>query len=147
MTIFLTILSGVLTFVIGQIIVKLVIDPVQDMKKTIGLISHTMVERANVISNPGISKEEVMEATSAELRKLSSQLHAHLCLVPFYSHTSRVFGLPTAVQVRSAAEALIGLSNGLYRTSENIYEVNAKRVENVCDSLTIYLDPDRRWPK
>lgn len=147
MTIFLTILSGVLTFVIGQVIVKLVIDPVQDLKKTIGMVSHAMVERANVISNPGVLEKEVMDATSTELRKLSSQLHAHLRLVPFYSRTSRIFGLPSDAQVRKAAEALIGLSNGLYRTSDNIYEVNAKRVENVCDSLEIYLDEGRRWPK
>ena len=39
-TVFLTVLSGVITFVIGQLIVKLILDPVQDMRKTIGLVSH-----------------------------------------------------------------------------------------------------------
>jgi len=147
MTIFLTILSGVLTFVLGQVIVKLVIDPVQDMKKTIGMISHAMVERAHVISNPGIPEKVVMDETSIELRKLASQLHAHLRLVPQYSRTAKVFGLPSDTQVRKAAGALIGLSNGLYRKTGNIYEVNATRVEDVHDALGIYLEDGRRWPK
>lgn len=37
MTVFLTVISGVLTFALGQIIVRLVIEPVQELKKTIGL--------------------------------------------------------------------------------------------------------------
>jgi hypothetical protein len=40
-TVFFTVLSGVITFVVGQIIVKLILDPVRDTRKTIGLVSHT----------------------------------------------------------------------------------------------------------
>lgn len=57
LTVFLTVLSGVMTFVIGQLIVKLLLDPVQDMKKTIAQISHTLIERENVIANPGVPKK------------------------------------------------------------------------------------------
>ena len=45
-TVFFTVLSGVITFVIGQLIVKLLLDPIQDMKKTIGQVSHTLVEQS-----------------------------------------------------------------------------------------------------
>ncbi len=88
-TVFITVLSGVITFVIGQLIVKLLLDPVQDMKKTIGQVSHTLVERANVIANPGVPTKVVMDNTSDSLRKLSSQLHAYLYLVPCYDKTSK----------------------------------------------------------
>ena len=146
-TVFFTVLSGVITFVIGQLIVKLILDPVQDMKKTIGQVSHTLVERANVIANPGVPTKEIMDDTSDLLRKLSSQLHAHLYLIPLYDKTSKVFHLPAKEKLIAASSALIGLSNSVYRADNKVYEVNAKRVEQVCDSLGIYLAEESRWPK
>ena len=145
-TVFYTVLSGVITFVIGQIIVKLFLDPVQDMKKTIGQVSHTFVERANVIANPGVPTKEVMDDTSDSLRRLSSQLHAHLYLIPSYDTTSKVFRLPSKEMLLDASTALIGLSNSVYRVDDRVYESNAKRVEQVCDSLGIYLAEGSRWP-
>jgi len=146
-TVFFTVFSGVITFVIGQLITKLLLDPVQDMKKTVGQVSHLLVERANVIANPGVPTKEIMDETSDALRRLSSQLHAHLYLIPLYDVTSKVFCLPSKEKLLTASSELIGLSNSVYRTSGDIYEVNAKRVEHICDSLGIYLSEDSRWPK
>jgi hypothetical protein len=67
--VFLTVFSGVLTYTLGALILKLVIEPVQDLKKTIGVISHSLIERANVYSNPGIGTKDVADETSRELRK------------------------------------------------------------------------------
>lgn len=146
-TIFFTVLSGVITFVIGQLIVKLILDPVQDMKKTIGQVSHTLVERSYVIANPGVPTKENMDFTSDSLRRLSSQLHAHLYIIPWYDKTSKVFCLPSKEKLLDASKALIGLSNSVYRPENKVYEANTKRVERVCDSLGIYLAKDSRWPK
>lgn len=38
-TVFLTVISGVLTYVLGQLVLKLVIEPAQEMKKLIGQIA------------------------------------------------------------------------------------------------------------
>lgn len=143
-TVLVTVLSGVLTYVVGQLILKLVIEPVQDTKKTIGQISHSLIERANVISNPGVPSTEVMDATSSELRKLSSQLQAHLYLVPSYARTAKIFGLPTRACILTASRALIGLSNSVFRASETVNEDNTKRIEHICDALGIYFPPDDR---
>ena len=146
-TVVFTVLSGVITFVVGQLVVKLVLDPVHDLKKTIGQISYTFVERANVIDNPGALPKEVMDETLDSLRKLSSHLHAHLYLVPAYDVTCRVFRLPSKEKLLAASTNLIGLSNNVYRTDDKVYEVNAKRVEAVCDSLGIYIAEGSKWPK
>jgi hypothetical protein len=146
-TVFVTVLSGVLTFVFGQLIVKLVLDPVQDLKKTIGQISHALVERSNVIANPGVPTKEVMDETSNSLRRLSSQLHAHLYLVPFYDKTSVAFGLPAKEKLLAASNNLIGLSNSVHRVDDKVYETNAKLVEVISDSLGIYIADGSRWPK
>lgn len=146
-TVFLTVFSGVITYVLGQLIVKLVIDPVQEMKKTIGQISHSLIEHANVISNPGVPSQEVMHETSKQLRQLSSQLQAHLYLIPTYNLSAKIFSLPAKVNILAASSSLIGLSNSVYRQSEHIYEHNSKRVENICDTLGIYMSEGDRWPK
>ena len=109
-TVFLTVLSGVITFVIGQLIVKLLLDPIQDMKKIISQVSHTLVECANVIANPGVPTKEVMDDTSDSLRRLSFQLHAHLYLIPSsYDTPAKVFRLPSKEMLLVASSALIGL--------------------------------------
>ncbi|HOI50894.1 MAG TPA: hypothetical protein PLN02_00825 [Azonexus sp.] len=148
-TVFLTVLSGVITFVIGQLVLKLVIDPVQELKKTIAQISHSMIERANVIANPGVPSDDVMSETSKHFRQLSSQLHAHLYLIPLFNVTAKIFRLPTKEKILAASSSLIGLSNSIFRASatEHIHNHNARRVENVCDSLGIYITEGDRVPK
>ncbi|BFU89436.1 MAG: hypothetical protein NTAFB01_06230 [Nitrospira sp.] len=148
LTIFFTVLSGVITFVLGQLVVKLILDPVQDLKKTIGQISHALVEQANVIANPDVSTKEEKNETSALFRKLSASLHAHLYLVPAYVTTCRVFCLPSKEKLLSASTNLIGLSNGVYSGNRiKADETNTKRIEAVCDSLGIYIAEKLRWPK
>lgn len=146
-TVFWTVITGVITYVFGQFIVKLVIEPVQEMRKTIGQISHSLIVHANVIMNPGVPTQEVMLETSQQLRQLSSQLQSHLYLVPQYNLTAFIFRLPTQAKVLAASGSLIGLSNSIFRTSERLYEQNARKFENVCDSLGIFMPEGDRWPK
>ena len=146
-TVFITVLSGVLTYVVGQLVVKIVIEPVQDARRTIGQISHSLIEHANVIANPGVPSEDVMRETAQHLRKLSSQLQSHLYLVPRYATTARVFALPSKDQLLLASKYLIGLSNSVYRATDRVYEHNASRVEKICDALSIYMPDDERISK
>ena len=141
-----TVFSGVLNYVLSQLVLKLLIEPIQKVRRTIGSISHALIERANVIQNPGVPTREVMDETSVELRKLSSQLRTHLYLVPNYGLTAREFGLPNPDRIQAASSALIGLSNSVFQARDNIYKINAKRVETVCDSLGMYLAKADRWP-
>jgi len=48
-TVFLTVFAGVTTYVLGQLILKFLIEPVHELKRTIGEIAHSLVEHANVI--------------------------------------------------------------------------------------------------
>lgn len=139
-TVFLTVFSGVLTYVLGQLVVKLVVEPVQDLRRTIGAISHALIEHANVIHNPGVPTKQMMREASEKLRMLSSQLQSHLYLVPIYHVTARIFRLPSRAAIQTASSALIGLSNSVFQAREGIYEINSKRVEAVCESLGIYLN-------
>jgi hypothetical protein len=146
-TVALTVVFGVIIFVLGQLVVSLIIEPAQNLRRTIAAISHALIERANVIQDGGLSTKAVMDETSAELRKLSSQLQSRFYMVPLYRITASVFRLPAAEKIRAASGALIGLSNSIVQSRESVYKINSKRVQIVCDSLGIYLDEENRWPK
>lgn len=146
-TVFLTVISGVITYVVGQLVLKLMLEPVHELKKTIGQISHSLIEHANVYGNPGIPPLETMRETSQHLRKLSSQLQAHLYLVPLYGFTACLFRLPSRTKILSASKLLMGLSNSVFRATDKTYEYNAKRVESICDLLGIYFAESERWPE
>jgi hypothetical protein len=111
--VFWTVFTGSATYVVGQIVLKLVIEPAQDLKMTFGVISYSLIERANVISNPGLGLKEIETETAQELRNLASKLRSHLYLIPRYSVTARIFGLPPPAKILAASRALIGLSNGV----------------------------------
>lgn len=51
MTAFLTVVFSVVVFVLGQLCLKLVIGPINDLRKTIGAISHALIKHGAVIGN------------------------------------------------------------------------------------------------
>jgi hypothetical protein len=146
-TVFYTVLSGVITYVLGQIVVKLIIDPVQEMKKLIGRIAHSLTEHANVYLNPGVGPPEILDSTAIFLRQLSAELEAQIYLVPLYETTRRIFGLPSKDDVLKAAGALLGLSNSVRRAGPRTAESNAEREQVIKDSLGIYTPPGQRHVK
>jgi hypothetical protein len=80
--VFFTVLSGAAVYVLGQFALKLVVEPVHDLKKTIGLISYSLIERKGDIFNPGLGQKDAMDETARELRKLGSLLPPQMYLIP-----------------------------------------------------------------
>ena len=56
-TIFATVISGTLIFVIGQIILKFIIEPIHKQKEIIGEIADALIYYADVFSNPAYEDE------------------------------------------------------------------------------------------
>jgi len=148
-TVFVTVLSGVLTYVVGQLVVKLLIDPVQAMNKTIGQVAHSLTFLANVTGNPGLQSQEIGREASKQLRQLSSELESHLYLVPKYRQTAWLFRLPNQKEVLKSRDYLIGLSNSVEPKDPRgtLADANAKRVESIRDSLGLYMSDSERVPK
>ncbi|HEX9875848.1 MAG TPA: hypothetical protein VGC50_04270 [Gammaproteobacteria bacterium] len=143
MTIFFTILAGVSTFILGQIVLKLIIDPVQEFKRTVADISHALIEHAQMFYNPAVVPDEDAHRVSDVFRVLSSRLNAQMYLIPKYDWTALVFGLPNRKDVSDAAGHLIGLSNSVFRsTAQTIGTKNPERSQKICNLLGIYV-PER----
>jgi len=139
MTVFLTVFSGVITFVLGQLVIKLLVDPVQDFRKAVADIALVLIEYANVYANPGVAGSEIEKKVSEEFRRLSSRLNAQMYLIPCYPITAKIFGLPSRKKVVDAASNLIGLSNGVFQSASNQVLVNVERADKIRKALGIFI--------
>lgn len=138
MTVFLTVLSGVITYILGQFVLKIILEPAQDMRRTVGEISHVLIDYAYIIFNPGTPEEQTIHDASGHLRSLGSKLRSHLYLVPYYKHTAKLFGLPSLEEVDIASKALVGISNNIFKCRDNTIDLNIKWEKQITGSLKIY---------
>jgi hypothetical protein len=125
--VFYIILAGVIIYVAGQIIVKIVIDPVQELKRVIAdiafkLIHYSHVYRIAASGEEGTSAEEAqttvdpekLEEAANEYRKLASMLNAGYHLVPFYTIARLLFFLPKEADIIDARNELIEMSEEIF---------------------------------
>jgi hypothetical protein len=139
MTVFLTVFSSVITFVLGQLAIKLLVDPIHDFRKTVADIALALIEYANVYANPGVAESEIENKVSGELRRLSARLNAQTYLIPCYPITAKIFGLPSREKVVDATINLIGLSNGVFQSAFNLGLVNVERADKIRKALGIFI--------
>jgi hypothetical protein len=125
--------------VLGQLIIKLLVDPVHDFRRTVADIALALIEYANVYANPGVAGSEVEKKVSEELRRLSSRLNSQMYLIPCYRITAKIFGLPLREKVVDAASNLIGLSNGVFRSASDLVLVNVERANKIRNVLGIFV--------
>lgn len=105
MTIFLTVLSGVIVYVLGQLALKLVIEPGHEFKRTVADIAHALIMIDGVFVRTDQKKSEEV---SAQLRELSARLYAHVYLINYI--TSLIFRVPTRKKLLNAMQELNRLS-------------------------------------
>lgn len=149
MEIFYTVIAGVLTFVFGQVFLKILIEPVHSMKGIIAKIAHKLILHANIYANPKSIGNVSQDNALREFRELSSELQASMRLVPFYPLTHRLFGLPSKKNIEKASRNLIGLSNGHDGNLQNQGILNSYSAQKVKLALDLhipegeYIDPEK----
>ena len=93
LTTFLTVISGTLVFILGQIVMKISIGPFERLLDTISKIEDSLIFYANVYCNPGLNPDACKEA-SKTLRSLSTQLISRANSVTGYSVFEKLNLLP-----------------------------------------------------
>ncbi len=111
----LTILAGVSVFVIGQFILKLVLEPIVEFKKVLGEISSLFLREQASIKNANPSEDTV-----AELKRLSSMLLAMKQAIPCYSFLRYIFGLPSVDNLILGSHSLNLISYHLIPGARNL---------------------------
>jgi hypothetical protein len=125
--VFYIILAGVIIYVAGQIIVKIVIDPVQELKRVISDIAFKLIYYSHVYRIAPSGEEdasgqeeqrradpEKMEQAADEYRKLASMLNAGYRLVPFYTISKLLFFLPREADIIDARNELLEMSEEIF---------------------------------
>lgn len=101
-----TVVVGAVSFSLGQVLVRGMVEPGLELKKTIGQISRDLDFYANKIFDPAFRDE-----FNRTFRGHWARLNEHLYSVSYYRFFAAVFGLPAWKDVRDAAQYLLGHSN------------------------------------
>ncbi|HSH30844.1 MAG TPA: hypothetical protein VK971_13130 [Thiohalobacter sp.] len=141
-SVFFTVISGVLVFVIAQILLRLWLDPITELKKTIGRVAQALTERADIYSNPGWPPNSLIEETRSHFRQIMSELEANASSIPFYSVTARIFGLPSQESIYKSSKWLNGISNSLWKN--DLFDKNIAKAQLIKDALGIYTPENER---
>lgn len=139
MQIFLTIVAGAGTFVLGQIVLKLLIDPVQSFKTTVAEIANKLILYANIYANPKPLGDQKQAEMSEDFRVLSSKLQSNMHLIPIYNISKFLFGLPSKEKVAKASSQLIYIHNGNDSVLSNQGILNCYAAQRIRQSLGIYI--------
>ncbi len=103
---------GFFAFVLGQVALKLVVEPIQEQARAVGDVAHALVYYHNVgPGNPaGPDPERIAEARRV-YRDLAGRLRTNLRVVARYESFARLRLVLPKERVRRASTALIGLAN------------------------------------
>ena len=143
MTVFLTILSGVSVYVLGQVIIAFVIEPIKEQRSTIGKIADALIFFANRYTNTGLEvpqpdkRREELEEVRILLRSLASELVVRTQSIPGYDVLSKMRIVRKINQIQSASGGLFFISNNLFTKGEGIN--NHKESEKVASALGIIM--------
>ena len=144
-TVFQTVLSGVLVFVLGQIFLKLIIEPVYQFKKTRADIAHTLIRYAHALQNPKVIPDDLFREAYDKLRMLSGQLYADMELIPAYKLFRFLFCLPKTSNVYEGAKNLLAVANWMGIDNTKRIDLHITRnIQNLCDNLGLYIAPEDR---
>jgi hypothetical protein len=105
-TVLTTVLSGVIVFVIGQLVQKLVVDPVAGFREWRGKIAYLLLHLQSKIANASNTDVDVQ----AEFKRHAASLMVAMHQIPAYRLTRRIFHLPSRDAVLMAAQQLNLLS-------------------------------------
>lgn len=97
----LTILGGVLVFVIGQVILKVFLEPVFELRRSIGFVSSIFLRHQAKITNGRINDE-----IQVDLKNASSQLLVNSQAIPLYPLCATIFRLPSKGRLLRAAQGM-----------------------------------------
>jgi hypothetical protein len=125
--VFWTVFAGVLVFVVGQIIIKFVIEPIHEFRKFTGEIADALIFYCNVYSNPGLAREEELNEAQRTFRQQAAKLLSKAHTVSGYNLWAWCRLLPMRKDLQEAASYLIGISNGVFDKSQSASENNDKR--------------------
>lgn len=124
-----TIIGGLVLLILGELVVRFVIQPLEEQKKLIGEIADALIFFASVYSNPPLRLPGSRDTTprmhpedgspwhvaGERTRQLAAQLRARTYVIPAYRALAALRLAIARPRVEEASNKLIGLSNQIIR--------------------------------
>jgi hypothetical protein len=147
----LTVIIGVAVYALGQIVVKFLIEPVDQLSQMIGEVLDSLVYYSNVYTNPVIGAEpremtELRNEAQNKLRQKATLLMSKASRVRLYSLASFFRIVPRRESVNKAHGELIFLSNSCFlrmtdslrtfESSENVKKLLTSKEWNPSNTIT-----------
>ena len=137
-----TVVGGVLVFVVGRIIERFFVETIYDLRVMIKDVAYSLAYYAGEISNPGMCQPERMGKAADSLRILGTQLPATAQSIPFYAFWSVLKIIPQLDDLYQSAKLLISISNTICvpydeRIFYTIMQQNAKAKEEISRMLCL----------
>ncbi|MDQ1328693.1 MAG: hypothetical protein QG567_1071 [Campylobacterota bacterium] len=123
MEIFATIITGVFVFVLGQMILKLFLEPLQELQKIQRQLIEDVSFYANIYYNSTIDTPEFRNKvyeTSDILRKNAVKLNAIVLTIPLYKYLEKLNIVTKKSDISTIQSRLIGISNLMTGKKENM---------------------------
>ena len=114
-----TILPATLVFVLGQIVMRFVLEPIQEQARTVGRIAFCLLAYADL--SPDKHKIDRLDEASRALRELAAQLRASRRVVPLYPLFDFLRCVISKPVLLESSAALIHWSNALYHGDASVY--------------------------
>lgn len=139
--IFLTILSGVSVFVLGQFIIKLSLEPIVSFKESLGSLSAVCLRNRDKISNVNSSVE-----LQNEMKGIISTIISKRQAIPMYPFFSLILSLPSDERIIESCRILNGVSikivkeNSQSQAPLNVPITILTELERVSQLLGVRLD-------
>jgi hypothetical protein len=106
-------------FVIGQILTRFVLEPIQEQARTVGRIAFCLLAYADL--DPESHKIERLDEASRALRELAAQLRASRRVIPGYTFLALIRCVISKRVLLESSAALIHWSDDVYNGNTRAY--------------------------
>lgn len=126
-----TVVSGVLVLVIGQILQRFLLEPIFEQRRIVGEIARVITFHAN-FTGEGREVEDIREV-KYEIRALASSLRASMWTIPFYRLWATLGLVTRRKAVIKASASLIGWSNTIPNGRDESREEHQTKVRDALN--------------
>jgi len=135
----LTIIGGVIIFVTGQLILRFIVEPIQDLNRLRGEIAYSLIFYSNVYMNVPPPYTDLSEDNKSrdEVQKIFRQLASQLCpkinIIPWSTAWGMLQIVPKFQNVTLATTELIGLSNSIHAVNVDFNRIRREKIETLLN--------------
>ncbi|MGH8194066.1 MAG: hypothetical protein ACREQ8_06655 [Woeseiaceae bacterium] len=161
MTVFWTVFAGVSVYVVGELLMRFIVDPIHQQRETVGKVASFLIYHGNRFTSPGIPQQLIDAGNDEEIRRrkarleethevgrnLATELVVRTQSIPCYSWLERVGWAPKRAKIAEAQGGLFAITNSLYDIGSGIQNYKrAKAVEQALGIVTEFRIPETKKP-